>query len=470
MATMAILHGLSPTPIDQCRVLEIACSEGANLIPMAYAIPGSEFVGFDLARLPVERAQARIRELGLRNVRILKRDILDSCEDLGQFDYIIAHGLYAWAPADVRDRLLQLSSELLTANGIAFISYNAKPSGYMRTMVREMMLMRVEGVEDLRQQVAEGIEFLHFVAEAMPQQETYRELIEKQLQRLESRDPSITCHDELSEAFEPVHFIEFVRHCEQHGLAYLDEAVLPPPPDPGYKKEVRSYLEKASGGDFLKQEQLLDFVRMRGFRETLLVRADRKIEREFAPGVFRRLLFASQANAAPAEKPGSRVFELSSSIRMESNHPAVTALLEELGKIWPSARSFRELESMLAEKGLVLDTDGAALLIRLAVAKMIELRSWRVPVAPVISERPRASACARQEARKNGFATSLLHTRLTMEDEKALHLIQLMDGDRDRKALFKAMSTAYPDLTSEELEAGLESSLSIMQRAGILEA
>jgi tRNA G46 methylase TrmB len=70
LAAMAILHGLSPAPVENCRVLEIGCSDGGNLIPMAYAIPAAEFVGFDLAQAPIERGQARIRELGLKNARM----------------------------------------------------------------------------------------------------------------------------------------------------------------------------------------------------------------------------------------------------------------------------------------------------------------------------------------------------------------------------------------------------------------
>src|ERR1022692_2161609 len=84
LAAMAILHGLSPAPVEQCRVLEIACNEGANLIPMAYAIPTSEFVGFDLARLPIERGQERIRELGLTNIRIFESNLLDAGTELGR--------------------------------------------------------------------------------------------------------------------------------------------------------------------------------------------------------------------------------------------------------------------------------------------------------------------------------------------------------------------------------------------------
>jgi len=450
-------------------VLEVGCSEGANLIPIAYAIPGSEFVGFDLAGLPVERARGRIRDLGLRNVSIFKRDILEPFEDLGRFDYIIAHGFYAWVPEAVRDRLFELIKGLLTPAGIAFVSYNAQPVGYMRSMIRDMMMFRVEGLDDLEQRVSEGLDFLRFIVKAKPDNDIYRALLEDALKRMEARRPGVTCHDEMNDAFYPVHFLEFVRHAAQYGLAYLDEAVLPPPQDPSYKQDVRSVLEKASAGDFLKEEQLLDFVRLRAFRETLLVHADSEVHREFSPQAFRRLLFASQTTMAPAENPDSKIFVLPSNIRMESNHPAVIALLEELGKLWPSVASYADLEPKLAEKGFVLDTAGAALLIRLAVAKMLELRSWRAPVAPRIAERPRASACSRQEARMWGTATSLLHGFVTLEDVKVRRLLQLIDGSHDRNGLLEAMRTEFPDTPASELEAGIESSLNLLHRSAFLE-
>ncbi len=470
MAAMAILHGLSPTPVEHCRVLEVGCSEGGNIIPMAYAIPGSEFVGFDSAELPVKRAQDRIRDLGLRNVSIFKRDILEPFDDLGRFDYIIAHGFYAWVPEAVRSRLLELTKELLTPDGIAFVSYNAKPGGYLRTMIRDMLMFSVEGIDDAEQCVSEGLDFLRFVVAAQPENDIYRVLLDNLLKRMEARRPGVTCHDEMGEAFYPVHFIEFARHAAQYGLAYLDEAVLPPPQDAGYKEDVRSVLGKAAGGDFLKEEQLLDFVRMRAFRETLLVHADRKIDREFSPAAFRRLLFASQTTAAPGEKPDSRAFVLPGGARVEANHPAVIALLEETGKAWPSAVGFADLEPTLMEKGFVLETGGAALLIRLVVAKMIELRTWCAPVASRITERPKASACSRQEARLWGTATTLLHSHVKLEDDKVRHLLQLMDGSRDRNGILQAMQVKFPDKTAAELEAGLESSLHVLRQSAFLEA
>ncbi|HTY82592.1 MAG TPA: class I SAM-dependent methyltransferase, partial [Silvibacterium sp.] len=96
LAAMAILHGLFPAPVEHCRVLEVACGDGANLIPMAYAIPGSEFIGFDMAGQPIERGQARIRQLGLTNIRLFQGNVLEVGKELGMFDYLIAHGLYSW--------------------------------------------------------------------------------------------------------------------------------------------------------------------------------------------------------------------------------------------------------------------------------------------------------------------------------------------------------------------------------------
>ena len=49
LATLATLFGLSPAPVERCRVLELGCGDGGNLLAMAFALPGSTFVGVDLA-------------------------------------------------------------------------------------------------------------------------------------------------------------------------------------------------------------------------------------------------------------------------------------------------------------------------------------------------------------------------------------------------------------------------------------
>jgi hypothetical protein len=41
LATLGRFFGLSPAPVTQCRVLELGCASGGNLIPMAYHLQGA---------------------------------------------------------------------------------------------------------------------------------------------------------------------------------------------------------------------------------------------------------------------------------------------------------------------------------------------------------------------------------------------------------------------------------------------
>jgi methyltransferase-like protein len=470
LAAMAILHGLNPAPVEHCRVLEIGCNEGANLIPMAYAIPTSEFVGFDLAGLRIEQGQERICELGLRNMRLFQGDLLELGSELGQFDYIIAHGFYAWVPDAVRERMMALCGELLTPDGVAFVSYNALPGGHLRLMIREMMLDHVKDIEEPQKRVSESIAFLHFLVKSRPENDAYRLLIEKQLEEMEKRSPELTFHDWLTDAYHPVSITEFAEHARKNGLQYLSEAVLPPMGDPSYRSEIRAAVEGAAGSDIVKQEQMLDCMRARMFRETLLCRADRAVRRDFPAENLRRLRLASPASSAPGETPGTRVFTLPAETRMEANHAGAIALLEELEANWPRPVSLADLEPRLAGAGLLLDEEGVKLLMRLIVARFVEIHAWCGPVASEVSTHPKASACARLEARTRAFATSLLHGTLKLDDPVLASFLKLLDGTRDRTALRDALQVDFPEMSLERLDAGIEPTLRLLHHAGMLEA
>ena len=97
LATVAFLRGMQPASVARCRVLELGCGTAANLIPMAFHHPESEFVGLDLAERPIALGRSTISDLGLRNITLHLMDLRESNpEQLGYFDYIIAHGVYSW--------------------------------------------------------------------------------------------------------------------------------------------------------------------------------------------------------------------------------------------------------------------------------------------------------------------------------------------------------------------------------------
>ncbi|MGB6690804.1 MAG: class I SAM-dependent methyltransferase [Terracidiphilus sp.] len=470
LAAMAILHGLEPAPVERCRVLEVACNEGANLIPMAYAIPGSEFVGFDLARQPVERARQRIGELGLQNIRIFASDLMEVGADLGQFDYIIAHGVYSWVPEPVRDRLLALCRELLMPQGIAFLSYNALPGGYVRSMIREMMRFMMNGTENVDHQVGVALGLVYFLLDGRPEDDPYRRMIEQHLQRMGDRNLNATFHDELCDVNDAVRFIEFAEHARRHGLQYLCEAKLPPPSDPGYRPQIREAIEKVAPGDIFRQEQMLDFARARKYRETLLCRADCEVRRDLSAERFRKLLFSSPASSAPGKEAGTTIFNLPGGATMESNHPGAVAIMRELERAWPRALRWEEIEPRIDGCGFQLNADGAALLLRLSAGEFIEMHGWRAELPRAISARPRASRCSVREAASSGQATNLFHSIVRFDDPIARKLFMLLDGTRSRNELIEALKADFLGVPAEDIEMRIEPSLEFFFRAGFLEA
>src|SRR5262245_21338275 len=139
LATVAMLFGMAPAPPERCRVLELGCAGGANLIAMAAALPGSDFLGIDLSARQVASGRERVRAKGLANVELRPMSILDLGEGFGRFDYILCHGVYSWVPADVRDKILAVCGANLAPQGVAYVSHNCYPGWHAWGMVREMM-------------------------------------------------------------------------------------------------------------------------------------------------------------------------------------------------------------------------------------------------------------------------------------------------------------------------------------------
>ncbi|MBN8920919.1 MAG: class I SAM-dependent methyltransferase, partial [Rhizobiales bacterium] len=70
LAAVASLAGMQPAPPARCRVLDIGCGIGGNLMAMAYQWPESTFGGIDSSPRSIEICTANIAELGLANVTL----------------------------------------------------------------------------------------------------------------------------------------------------------------------------------------------------------------------------------------------------------------------------------------------------------------------------------------------------------------------------------------------------------------
>ena len=161
--TIGTLFGMKPTPVQKCRVLELGCAAGGNLIPMADYLPESQFVGIDNSARQIQDGLAVVKTLGLENVVLKHASILDVDAAYGKFDYIVCHGVYSWVTEDVRRKILEICGTQLTPNGIAYVSYNTYPGWHMRGMIRDMMryhAARFQAPKDRIQQARALLKFL----------------------------------------------------------------------------------------------------------------------------------------------------------------------------------------------------------------------------------------------------------------------------------------------------------------------
>ena len=447
LAVVATLYGIDPPSVDRCRVLELGCGDGWNLISMAYGLPNSEFTGIDLASTPIERGKAFCQELGLRNVHLRQLDLMEA-GDLGEFDYIIAHGLYSWVPEPVRRKALEVCARSLARNGVALISYNAYPGNHLRDLVRGMMQYHSAHFTRPEEKIRQSRALVKFLAGSKEPRELYHHLLGQELKRLENYSDGALFHDDLNPINQPFYFHEFMAQAAPHGFQFLGEAEVSDNFARHYSPEVEAALAELDPNDLVGHEQYLDFLRCRGFRHTLLCRQDQPRQKEMLPERVMLLRVAGEIRPAKADAdPRSltpEIFHGANDSQIETNDPILKTALVHLGTLWPECISFSDLfEHALTVSGAPSDPESrsrateslAAELLQLLSAAFLEFRAHRLPVVRQAGATPRSSALARLQLRVVNFATSLRQSIVVLDDPLSHALAHLLDGSRDRAML-----------------------------------
>src|SRR4051794_31454740 len=75
LAVIATLFGLTPPPVETCRVLELGCASGGNILTVAEAFPNTTVVGIDYSARQVEDGQKIVTKLGLKNITLTAASI-----------------------------------------------------------------------------------------------------------------------------------------------------------------------------------------------------------------------------------------------------------------------------------------------------------------------------------------------------------------------------------------------------------
>lgn len=458
LAVLGALFGLTPAPVEQCRVLELGCSDGNNLVPLACVLPASEFVGVDLASHPIATARRMAAELDLRNVRFEQRDLATLPPDYGTFDYVIAHGVFSWIPMAAQEALLAQCDAHLAPHGIAFVSYNAYPGGYLRDLVRATMRFHVQTLPDPYAQVDQAKAVLQFMADACATDDPYRAFLEHELKTVLDRQPGQLFHDDLAEQNDSFYFLEFVRRASRHGLQYLAEADFFEMFPHAFKPEAQATLERL-GPDRLRREQYLDFIKCRRFRQSLLCRSTAPARPEADPAAVTRFLIRTSAQAAkppPNLEPQTVVrFATAAGVWIDTHLPLGKAALTVLGTASPEALAFPEVFERSLDRLRAAHLDASVLeatpdllaefLLACYSTGVVQFHTVVPPHATVAPPRPAASPVARWQSRRGPTVTNLWHQPVRLESPGDRALLDRLDGTRDLAALAREAAVRGPD-------------------------
>jgi SAM-dependent methyltransferase len=421
LAVAAAYAGLQPAPVDQCRVLEIGCASGGNLLPMAATLPRSKFVGVDLGARHIAAAREMAAKADINNVELHCQDICQFKLE-GEFDYIIAHGIYSWVPEPVRERLVEICGRHLGAQGVAFISYMVYPGAYVYESFRHCIRMLNRQAAAPAQLAAEARRIVEFLGELGPKMAPrWGPLVHKWSKDMSNQADYAILHDQLEAIYHPVYFTDFLEHAARHGLRHLADSTreqwqqLP---------TIGEQVGKLTS-DPLERSQLVDIASFRMFRQSILARSGAASAPADPLDVVERAYVGSDRLLPNPAKPNEAVTPLPKGNAQDE------PVLNILAKRYPRTMSFAEL----ARQFNPIATAAQNRMLAQAVHRLHELRNlevWMDEPRYIADASDPSAVCvnklARVQSAQGDPVTNLRHLSFDGHGERARKLVASLDG------------------------------------------
>lgn len=453
MFTMGKLFGLNPTTFKKCRVLELGCAAGGNILPLACNYKESEFVGVDLSAKQIEQGIEQIRDLGLSNIQLLHKSIMDVDSSYGKFDYIICHGVFSWVPPEVQNKILAICKDNLTPNGIAYISYNTLPGWNMVKNIRELMLYHCKGFETHKQQVEQARLILKFMVDSLEgQNNPYANFLRSEVELLSKHGDHYLLHEHLEQDNNPMYFHTFVEQAAKHDLTYLSDTQLSSMFAYNLPEKVSSQISQIT--DIVRQTQYMDFIRNQRFRCTLLCHKEVKINRALKPEDVESFYVSYMGNvrnditeAEMAE--GNELQFICANITLTLKHFISKTAMKIIHDRNRKPISFTKLLDLTKEK--TGESDEAKIkqfihqdlgLMRLALGGLVQLHSTSGEYTREKIQKPKVTKLAQYQIKKKNYVTNQRH-ELVMLNPVETKLVSYCDGTQEIKKILEKMNEHF---------------------------
>ena len=413
---------------------------------MAFNLPESDFLGIDLSSKQIEAGREIINAVGLKNITLKQVNLLDFNESEGEFDYIIAHGVYSWIPENVQEKIFQICHTQLKPQGIAYISYNTYPGWRMNGMIRDMMLYHTSGIIDPETKANQARALIAFLSEVVTAEKNpYGEFLKTELKKLKKQHNSYIIHELLEGYNEPCYFHEFMNRASQNELQYLGEAEFMTMMASNFSPKINEAL-KGIKNNIIATEQYMDFVRNRTFRQTLLCHQELKLNRAIDVELIENFNLSTylepEGDNVIIEEGIEITFNLGKVPKVKLDQPLPKAILSFLCEKSPQTVSYNEtivyVEKILSENNIKITDDlnntACMFLMKCYINSVVEFSSYNPHVVNNISEFPVASTLARQQAQLGIHVTNQRHkpSKLNLFFQQ---VISLLNGENDMKMI-----------------------------------
>jgi len=441
---------------DSCRVLELGCGTGGNILPWAERYAESTFTAIDNASNHIDVAQHTAQQMNLRNIEFRVDDISSCSLKKASYDYIVCHGVYSWVSEPVQQKILEVCKEALAPNGVVLISYNVLPGWRQRGLIRDIMMFgaSLEQSPDPEKKLQSAARTLGLVAAARREKDDlYGRYLNEAISRLQSSDSSYLFHEFLEEHNSPCLFTDFMQKAKGTGLQFLSEArpAFMAGDDLGH--EQRHFLDSLAA-DVIMREQALDIFRNRMLRETILCHEGHTLKRDLRASVFRSLVYSTEYRRVPSSSSGEVKFrDLVSAREIAMPKGDSTDVLDLVGRLGPSGCNLSELARSASEISINCRSEAEIFsnIVALWRAGFIELSSAHYPALSKASGLAKTSKLARIQAQSGESATSLRHRHYELSSPERL-ILAASDGTRDFEDVMTRVESVAKGTTAGAVE------------------
>lgn len=215
--------------------LDLGCGTGVSTLIAAATNPGGRFIGVDVNAEEIAQARDMAEQAGVGNVAFVHasfdRLLDDPAVDLPDCDFIVAHGVYSWIGADMRQAVHDVVRRKLRPGGVFYVSYITHPGAASFSAAQRMLRLAAEGTAGAaREQVRAGVAWLKRMADGGAGYFSEHASARREVASLDAMDASYLAHEFLNPTWQAFHVSDVIgamgeADCDYAGSANLLENV-----------------------------------------------------------------------------------------------------------------------------------------------------------------------------------------------------------------------------------------------------